>query len=100
MRRLLTLIPMLLISTIALGADVDPTSLYTLDTTGSSEVLEVNGKGVLVVSLRPVEGAHLSPSTPFKLELTGDKVEPQARTLRIGDALQGPKSSPPVTFAR
>lgn len=95
------LIPvLLLLSTSALAEEVDPQTLYSLETGKSSGELKKGETGRFVLELVPSEGAYISASTPFRLVLEGDKVKPASSTLRIQDAQQGPASTPPQPVAR
>jgi hypothetical protein len=85
---LLTLVISLLAAPFAArAAEVDPATLYTLSTEGTSASLASGAQGTYVLTIQPKEGAYLSDETPFKLQLTGDKVKPAMETLKLTDSV-------------
>lgn len=84
----------------ARAAETDPSTLYRLTTSPSPLVLRAGGEGTLVLELTPLEGAYLSPRTPFSLELKGQGLRVPNTALRLSEAKQGPASTPPQAAAR
>ena len=100
LRSLHWVLPLVLLSTAARAADPDPRTLYALDTRESSRSVKSGQRGRFVLELSPKDGAYLSPATPFRLELTGDRIDIDARPLRLQDASRSPASDPPDAKVR
>jgi hypothetical protein len=83
------LLPLLLLSSLALAGDVDPTRLYRLSTEGSTAQLRPGQKGKVVVEVQSLEGAHVSDEAPLKLTLAGTgSVTPERQALVYGDSVR------------
>jgi hypothetical protein len=66
---------------------VDPTTLYELNTQGTSHKLRSGGKGTLVIALKTKNGSHVSGEAPFKIEVVGKGVQPEKEKLALADAV-------------
>jgi hypothetical protein len=71
----------------AFAAEVDPTTLYEVSTTGSSEKLKVGEKGKFVLAIKSKNGAHVSDEAPLKLEVTGQNVTVEKTKLKYSDSV-------------
>jgi hypothetical protein len=66
---------------------VDPATLYTVSTTGSSAQVKAGGSGVFVLSIQSHPGAHVSDEAPLKLELKGTGVALTQQKLALKDSV-------------
>ncbi len=71
----------------AAAADIDPATLYTLSTEGSTATIKAGEKGKFVLLIQPKPGAHVSEDAPLKLELSGSGAEPEKKKLTLADSL-------------
>jgi len=84
--RSLVLVSTVLLSS-ALAAEVDPASLYTVSTNGTTPRLHRGQKGLFVLEIQSLKGAHVSDEAPLKLTLTGTgAVAPERTALTYGDS--------------
>jgi hypothetical protein len=76
-----------IVVTSAHAADVDPGSLYAVSTDGTTARLHPGQKGLFVLEIRSLKGAHVSDEAPLKLTLTGTgPVVPERTALSYGDS--------------
>ena len=91
MKRLVVLMATVLGGAAALAAEeVEPASLYAVSTEGSSASVHAGGQGTFVFSIVPKKGAHVTADTPFKLELSGKKVQVSKAKLAYADSVGKP----------
>jgi hypothetical protein len=83
MRALLYLLPCFGLLT-ATAPDV--AALYSVDTQGTSPVVQSGRKGVLVLAIHTQKGAHVSNEAPLKIELSGPGVALEKTVLSYSDA--------------
>jgi len=67
--------------------DVDPSTLYSISTQGSSTRLKAGEKGVFVLAIQSKAGAHLSEEAPLRLALSGKNVTPEKTQLEARDSV-------------
>jgi hypothetical protein len=90
MKRLVWVMATLLSGTALAEGEVDPASLYAVSTQGSTATVREGEKGTFVLSIAPKPGAHVSVDTPFKLELSGQKVQLAKTKLALADSVSKP----------
>ena len=84
----------LLVASLALAADVDPTSLYKITTDGTSAKVPAGKKGTLVLEIQSLKGAHVSDEAQLKIQLSGTgTVSPEKAQLVYADSLRKPSAS-------
>jgi hypothetical protein len=80
-------VPLLALANNATSNEVDPQTLYTLSTEGSTTNVSAGQMGKFVVSILPKPQAHVSQDTPLKLEFVGTKnAKPAKQKLAKADA--------------
>ncbi len=97
--RLWSLVPLpaLLFASLALAAEVDPTTLYKLSTEGTTAKVAPGKKGTLVLEIQSLKGAHVSDEAPLRIQLSGTgAVVPEKTQLVYGDSVR--KASPSVKY--
>ncbi|HUM09545.1 MAG TPA: hypothetical protein VLT82_01220 [Myxococcaceae bacterium] len=83
----------LLVATLALAAEVDPTTLYTLSTEGTTAKVGAGKKGTLVLEIQSLKGAHVSDEAPLRIQLSGTgAVTPEKTQLVYGDSVRKPSA--------
>jgi hypothetical protein len=75
----------LMLAVLAQAPDV--TSLYDLDTAGTSQKVKAGEKGKLVIEIRAKSGAHISNEAPLKIELKGTGATPEKDKLVYQDSI-------------
>jgi hypothetical protein len=84
----------LLFASLALAADVDPTTLYKITTDGTSAKVPAGKKGTLVLEIQSLKGAHVSDEAPLKIKLSGTgAVAPEKAQLVYADSVRKPSAS-------
>jgi hypothetical protein len=84
----------LLFSSLALAAEVDPTTLYKLTTDGTTAKLAAGKKGTFVLEIQSLKGAHVSDEAPLKIQLSGTgPVAPEKTQLVYGDSVRKPSAT-------
>ena len=84
----------LLVASLALAAEVDPTTLYRITTDGTSAKVAPGKKGTLVLEIQSLKGAHVSDEAPLRIQLSGTgAVTPQKTQLVYGDSVRKPSAS-------
>jgi hypothetical protein len=69
------------------AAEVDPASLYAVSTDGTTARLHAGQRGVFVLEIHSLKGAHVSDDAPLKLTLTGTgPVAPEKMALGYVDS--------------
>jgi len=92
--RPLVLASSLLVATLALAAEVDPTTLYRVTTDGTSAKVPAGKKGTLVLEIQSLKGAHVSDEAPLRIQLSGTgAVSPEKTQLVYGDSVRKPSAS-------
>lgn len=71
----------------AAAPEVDPATLYTVTTDGSSTKLKAGEKGKLVLTVTAKEGAHVSDEAPLRIALSGKGATLEKTTLVYADSL-------------
>ncbi|HZX41680.1 MAG TPA: hypothetical protein VFE93_07560 [Myxococcaceae bacterium] len=97
--RLSRVIPVsgLLVASLALAAEVDPTTLYKVSTEGTTAKVAPGKKGTLVLEIQSLKGAHVSDEAPLRIQLSGTGgVTPEKTQLVYGDSVRKP--SPGVKY--
>jgi len=83
-----------LVASLALAAEVDPTTLYKVTTDGTSAKVPPGKKGTLVLEIQSLKGAHVSDEAPLKIQLSGTgTVTPEKTQLLYADSVRKPSSS-------
>jgi len=78
----------------ALGAEVDPTTLYRVTTEGTTATVAPGKKGTLVLEIQSLKGAHVSDEAPLRIQLSGTgAVSPEKTQLVYGDSIRKPSAS-------
>ena len=86
-----------LLASLAVAAEPDPSSLYRLTTEGTSARVGPGKKGVFVLEIQSLKGAHVSDEAPLKLQLSGTgAVAPEKTQLTYADSTR--KSSAAVKY--
>ena len=84
----------LLVASLALAAEVDPTTLYKITTDGTSAKVAPGKKGTLVLEIQSLKGAHVSDEAPLRIQLSGTgAVTPEKTQLVYGDSVRKPSAS-------
>jgi Disulphide bond corrector protein DsbC len=84
----------LLVASLALAAEVDPTTLYKITTDGTSAKVAPGKKGTLVLEIQSLKGAHVSDEAPLRIQLSGTgAVTPEKAQLLYGDSVRKPSGS-------
>jgi hypothetical protein len=84
----------LLVASLALAAEVDPTTLYKITTDGTSAKVPAGKKGTLVLEIQSLKGAHVSDEAPLRIQLSGTgSVSPEKTQLVYGDSVRKPSGS-------
>jgi len=92
--RPLVLASFLLVASLALAAEVDPTTLYRVTTDGTSAKVPAGKKGTLVLEIQSLKGAHVSDEAPLRIQLSGTgTVSPEKTQLVYGDSVRKPSAS-------
>ena len=92
--RPLVLASSLLVASLALAAEVDPTTLYRVTTDGTSAKVPAGKKGTLVLEIQSLKGAHVSDEAPLRIQLSGTgTVSPDKTQLVYGDSVRKPSAS-------
>ncbi|HEX3274364.1 MAG TPA: hypothetical protein VHR43_05885 [Gemmatimonadales bacterium] len=92
--RPLVLASSLLAASLALAAEVDPTTLYRVTTDGTSAKVPAGKKGTLVLEIQSLKGAHVSDEAPLRIQLSGTgAVSPEKTQLVYGDSVRKPSAS-------
>ena len=87
----------LLLASLALAAEVDPTTLYRLTTEGTTARVAAGKKGTLVLEIQSLKGAHVSDEAPLRIQLSGTgPVTPEKTQLAYADSVR--KASPTVKY--
>lgn len=90
----LTLLSSLLVASLALAAEVDPTTLYKITTDGTTAKVAPGKKGTLVLEIQSLKGAHVSDEAPLRIQLSGTgAVTPEKAQLVYGDSVRKPSAS-------
>ena len=90
----LTLMSSLLVASLALAAEVDPTTLYKITTDGTTAKVAPGKKGTLVLEIQSLKGAHVSDEAPLRIQLSGTgAVTPEKAQLVYGDSVRKPSAS-------
>ena len=90
----LTLMSSLLVDSLALAAEVDPTTLYKITTDGTTAKVAPGKKGTLVLEIQSLKGAHVSDEAPLRIQLSGTgAVSPEKAQLVYGDSVRKPSAS-------
>ena len=55
-----------LLASLALAAEVDPTTLYRVTTDGTTPKVAAGKKGTLVLEIQSLKGAHVSDEAPLR----------------------------------
>lgn len=74
---------------------VDPATLYTLSTQGSSAQLKAGEKGLFVLSIQAKKGAHVSEEAPLHLTVSGEGVSVPQQELGAKDSVVQQKAGGP-----
>ena len=83
-----------LLASLALGAEVDPTTLYRITTEGTTAKVAPGQKGTLVLEIQSLKGAHVSDEAPLRIQLSGTgTVAPEKTQLLYGDSVRKPSAS-------
>jgi hypothetical protein len=83
-----------LVSSLALAAEVDPTTLYRVTTEGTTAKVAPGKKGTLVLEIQSLKGAHVSDEAPLRIQLTGSgAVAPEKTQLVYADSVRKPSAS-------
>jgi hypothetical protein len=83
-----------LLSSLALGAELDPTTLYKLTTEGTTAKVPAGKKGTFVLEIQSLKGAHVSDEAPLKIQLSGTgQVTPEKTQLVYADSVRKPSAS-------
>ena len=92
--RPLVLASSLLVASLALAAEVDPTTLYKITTNGTTAKVPTGKKGTLVLEIQSLKGAHVSDEAPLRIQLSGTgAVSPEKTQLVYGDSVRKPSAS-------
>ena len=90
----LALMSSMLVASLALAAEVDPTTLYKITTDGTSAKVPSGKKGTLVLEIQSLKGAHVSDEAPLRIQLSGTGVvTPEKTQLVYGDSVRKPSAS-------
>ena len=87
------LMPSLLVASLALASEVDPTTLYKITTDGTTAKVAPGKKGTLVLEIQSLRGAHVSDEAPLRIQLSGSGGANAPRCLPKG--MQCPPTWPP-----
>ncbi len=87
MRRLLASL-VIAVPLLTQAQDVDPSTLYSLSTEGSSRAVKAGGRGTFVLAIAAHPGAHVSDEAPLKLTLSGTGVAPEKSSLSLADSVE------------
>ena len=68
------LVAAVLLASLALAAEVDPTTLYRVTTDGTTPKVAAGKKGTLVLEIQSLKGAHVSDEAPLRIQLSGTGV--------------------------
>lgn len=83
-----------LVSSLVLAAEVDPTTLYRVTTEGTTAKVAPGKKGTLVLEIQSLKGAHVSDEAPLRIQLTGSgAVAPEKTQLVYADSVRKPSAS-------
>jgi hypothetical protein len=83
-----------LVASLALAAEVDPTTLYQLSTEGTTARVAPGKTGTLVLEIQSLKGAHVSDEAPLRIQLSGTgPVKPEKTQLVYTDSLRKPSPS-------
>ena len=90
----LALMSSVLVASLALAAEVDPTTLYKITTDGTTAKVAPGKKGTLVLEIQSLKGAHVSDEAPLRIQLSGTgAVTPEKAQLVYGDSVRKPSAS-------
>lgn len=85
------LAPAVLVTSLALAAEVDPTTLYRVTTEGTTAKVAPGKKGTLILEIQSLRGAHVSDEAPLRIQLSGTgAVTPEKTQLVYGDSVRKP----------
>jgi hypothetical protein len=88
------LVPAVLVASLALAAEVDPTTLYKVTTEGTTSKVAPGRKGTLILEIQSLKGAHVSDEAPLRIQLSGTgAVTPEKTQLVYGDSMRKPSAS-------
>jgi len=88
------LVPAVLLASLALAAEVDPTTLYKVTTEGTTAKVEPGKKGTLILEIQSLKGAHVSDEAPLRIQLSGTgAVAPEKTQLVYADSVRKPSAS-------
>ncbi|RPH71134.1 MAG: hypothetical protein EHM78_08615 [Myxococcaceae bacterium] len=88
------LVPPVLVASLALAAEVDPTTLYKVTTEGTTSKVAPGKKGTLILEIQSLKGAHVSDEAPLRIQLSGTGVvTPEKTQLVYGDSMRKPSAS-------
>ena len=88
------LVPAVLVASLALAAEVDPTTLYKVTTEGTTSKVAPGKKGTLILEIQSLKGAHVSDEAPLRIQLSGTgAVTPEKTQLVYGDSMRKPSGS-------
>ena len=88
------LVPAVLVASLALAAEVDPTTLYKVTTEGTTSKVAPGKKGTLILEIQSLKGAHVSDEAPLRIQLSGTGVvTPEKTQLVYGDSMRKPSAS-------
>lgn len=83
-----------LFASLALAAEVDPTTLYRVTTDGTTPRVASGKKGTLVLEIQSLKGAHVSDEAPLRIQLSGTgAVTPEKTQLVYADSVRKPSAS-------
>ena len=90
----LALMSSVLVASLALAAEVDPTTLYKITTDGTTAKVAPGKKGTLVLEIQSLKGAHVSDEAPLRIQLSGTgAVTPEKTQLLYADSVRKPSAS-------
>ena len=82
------------VASLALGAELDPTSLYKLSTDGTTAHVAPGKPGTFVLEIQSLKGAHVSDEAPLRIQLSGSgPVTPGKTQLVYGDSMRKPSAT-------
>ncbi|HZJ55337.1 MAG TPA: hypothetical protein VFD38_14450 [Myxococcaceae bacterium] len=88
------LAPAVLLASLALAVEVDPTTLYRVTTEGTTAKVAPGKKGTLILEIQSLKGAHVSDEAPLRIQLSGTgAVAPEKTQLVYGDSVRKPSGS-------
>jgi len=88
------LVTAVLVASLALAAEVDPTTLYKVTTEGTTSKVAPGKKGTLILEIQSLKGAHVSDEAPLRIQLSGTGVvTPEKTQLVYGDSMRKPSAS-------